>query len=73
MAGPTTTSGITTNGQPIADPDSGSGTVLPVHHWSPAIAPSGLTFYTGNRFPDGYLYFLTDSSEGVMGRLEPWG
>ena len=106
------------NGQPIADPDSGSGTVIPVLHWTPAIAPSGLTFYTGDRFPewqgdafigsltgrhirrvildgedvvgeesliadrghriravvdgpDGYLYFLTDSSQGIMGRLEP--
>lgn len=106
------------NGQPIENPGPESGTVLPVHHWTPAIAPSGLTFYTGDRFPDwqgdaflgsltgrhirrvvlsgnevvgqeslmanqghrvravvngpdGYLYFLTDSSNGVLGRLEP--
>ncbi len=108
------------NGQPIADPGPGSGTVVPVHHWTPAIAPSGLAFYTGDRFPDwqgdaflgslagqhirrvilsgsevvgeaslmanaghriravvdgpdGYLYFLTDSGAGMLGRLEPEG
>lgn len=106
------------SGQPIENPGPGSGTVLPVLHWTPAIAPSGLAFYTGDRFPDwqgdafvgsltgrhlrrlilngnrvagqemlmageghriravvngpdGYLYFLTDSANGRLGRLEP--
>lgn len=108
------------DGRPIPDPDEDSGTVLPVTHWTPAIAPSGLAFYTGDVFPnwqgdalngglvgrqirrvaldgtevveqetlladygerirdvvegpDGYVYFLTDSSDGVLGRLEPDG
>lgn len=108
------------DGRPIPDPHDDSGTVLPVTHWTPAIAPSGLTFYTGDPFPhwqgsafngalvarhirrvvldgmevleeerllddygerirevvegpDGYLYFLTDSSNGILGRLEPDG
>ncbi len=27
-------------------------TIAPVRTWTPAIAPSGITFYTGRRFPD---------------------
>lgn len=94
------------------------GMEQPLHVWVPSIAPSGLAFYQGDRFPrwrgdlfvgalkdqmlvrlrfdgekpvkeerllkgslgrirdvrdgpDGYLYLLTDSSEGVIARLEP--
>ncbi len=90
----------------------------PLHNWVPSIAPSGMAFYTGDRFPrwkgdlfvgalrdemlvrlrldgekvvreerllkgelgrirdvraapDGYLYLLTDESDGVLARLEP--
>jgi aldose sugar dehydrogenase len=106
------------NGTPIPDPEPGDGTEHPVVHWTPALAPSGLAFYTGDRFPnwqgnafngglagqrivrvvldgdraidqedliadrgwriravvdgpDGYLYFLTDSANGMLARLEP--
>ena len=106
------------DGTPIPDPEPESGIVPPVAHWTPALAPSGLTFYTGELFPnwqgdafiaglagrqirrvvlngdnaveeeglleeygeriravadgpDGALYFLTDSSNGVLARLEP--
>jgi aldose sugar dehydrogenase len=105
---------------PIPDPEPGQGFELPLHHWTPSIAPSGMTFYIGSRFPawrgdvfagalagrhlrrvvfdglepiheevlleelgerirdvrtgpDGYLYILTDSDDGVLGRLEPAG
>ena len=27
------------------------GMVQPVHYWVPSIAPSGMTFYTGDRYP----------------------
>ena len=94
------------------------GMEQPLHIWVPSIAPSGMTFYQGDRFPrwrgdlfvgalrgqmlvrlrfdgekqvreerllegklgrirdvragpDGYLYLLTDSDEGVIARLEP--
>ncbi|MDG4550829.1 MAG: PQQ-dependent sugar dehydrogenase [Candidatus Contendobacter sp.] len=94
------------------------GMEQPLHVWVPSIAPSGMAFYQGDRFPrwrgdlfvgalkgqmlvrlrfdgekvvreerllkdelgrirdvragpDGYLYLLTDSSEGVIARLEP--
>ena len=103
---------------PIPDPEAGRGIELPLHHWTPSIAPSGMTFYTGGRFPNwrgdlfagalagqhlrrvvfdgtepiheeqllvdygarirdvrmgpgGHLYFLTDSNDGVLGRIEP--
>jgi glucose/arabinose dehydrogenase len=92
----------------------------PVHYWDPSIAPSGMVFYTGDRFPawrgnllvgalkfqlvarlvldgetvvaeerileelgerirdvrqgpDGYVYLLTDESDGRILRLEPAG
>lgn len=37
------------------------GTVDPVHYWVPAIAPSGMTFYTGDAFPawDGNLFMAS--------------
>ena len=94
------------------------GMAQPLHKWVPSIAPSGMAFYTGERFPqwkgsllvgalrdqmlvrleldgekvvkeerllrgvlgrirdvragpDGYIYLLTDSSAGVLARLEP--
>jgi glucose/arabinose dehydrogenase len=94
------------------------GMAQPLHYWVPSIAPSGLAFYTGDKFPrwrgdlfvgalrdemlvrlrldgekvvseermlkgvlgrirdvrqgpDGYLYLLTDESDGVLVRLEP--
>ncbi|HHW78114.1 MAG TPA: PQQ-dependent sugar dehydrogenase [Xanthomonadaceae bacterium] len=94
------------------------GMEQPLHVWVPSIAPSGMAFYQGGRFPrwrgdlfvgalrgqmlvrlrfdgeklvkeerllqgelgrirdvragpDGYLYLLTDSSDGIIARLEP--
>jgi glucose/arabinose dehydrogenase len=95
-----------------------TGMAQPIHYWVPSIAPSGMAFYTGERFPrwkndlfvgalkdpmlvrlrldgekavreermlqgvlgrirdvraapDGYLYLLTDDSNGVLARLAP--
>ena len=95
-----------------------AGIAQPIHYWVPSIAPSGMAFYTGDKFPrwrgnlfvgalrdrllvrlrldgervlseermleevlgrirdvrsgpDGYLYLLTDSDDGVLARLEP--
>jgi glucose/arabinose dehydrogenase len=94
------------------------GMEQPLHQWTPSIAPSGMAFYTGDRFPqwkgdafvgalrfqmlvrlrfdgekvvteermlegsvgrirdvrqgpDGFIYLLTDSSNGLLVRLEP--
>ena len=105
-------------GTKIGEGISKPGMAQPVHHWVPSIAPSGMAFYTGARFPrwkgdlfvgalrdqllvrlrldgekvvteerllrgvlgrirdvrdgpDGYLYLLSDASNGVIARLEP--
>ncbi|MBI2297182.1 MAG: PQQ-dependent sugar dehydrogenase, partial [Betaproteobacteria bacterium] len=105
-------------GTKIGEGTHKAGMAQPVHYWVPSIAPSGMAFYTGERFPrwrgdlfvgalrdellvrlkldgekvvreermlqgvlgrirdvrngpDGYLYLLTDASNGVLARLEP--
>lgn len=94
------------------------GLAQPLHRWVPSIAPSGMAFYTGEKFPrwrgdlfvgalkdqmlvrltldgeqvvreerllrgalgrirdvrqgpDGFIYLLTDESDGVLARIEP--
>jgi glucose/arabinose dehydrogenase len=105
-------------GTRIGEGHSKPGMEQPLYYWVPSIAPSGMAFYTGNRFtnwknnlfvgslkfqllvrleikdgkvvheerllekrlgrirdvrtgPDGFIYLLTDSSKGVLARLEP--
>lgn len=45
---PKTTYGREYSGGEIG-PDQLEGTVQPIHHWTPSIAPSGMDFYTGDR------------------------
>lgn len=40
------------DGRTIPDPGPDTGTVLPLLHWTPAIAPSGMAIYDGNAFPE---------------------
>src|SRR5581483_6838358 len=105
-------------GTKIGEATSKAGMEQPIYTWSPSIAPSGMTFYTGDRFPqwkgnlligalrgralvrltlrgeavqseermlvndvgrirdvrvgpDGLIYLLTDSSDGLLVRVEP--
>lgn len=105
-------------GTKIGEGTHKAGMAQPIHVWAPSIAPSGMAFYTGERFPrwkgslfvgalrgamlvrlslqdekvvkeerllqgvlgrirdvrmgpDGFLYLLTDDSDGVLARLEP--
>jgi glucose/arabinose dehydrogenase len=105
-------------GTRIGEGTAKPGMAQPIHYWVPSIAPSGMAFYTGDRFPkwrgslfvgalrdqmlvrlalegekvvreerllkgalgrirdvragpDGFLYLLTDESDGVLARLEP--
>ena len=105
-------------GTKIGEGTTKPGIEHPLHYWVPSIAPSGMTFYTGDRFPkwrgnlfvgslkfqllarleldgekilkeerliqgelgrirdvrtgpDGYIYLLTDASDGVLARIEP--
>ena len=36
---------------PIPDEHAARGFHEPLYHWTPSVSPSGLLFYTGNRFP----------------------
>ncbi len=105
-------------GTKIGEGTQKAGMAQPLYYWVPSIAPSGMAFYSGERFPrwkgdlfvgalrdrmlvrlrlegekvlkeerllkgvlgrirdvrngpDGYLYLLTDESNGVLARLEP--
>lgn len=49
---PTVSYGINYNGTPISDVQSGEGFEEPIWYWRPSIAPSGLSFYTGDEFPN---------------------
>ncbi|MGB8437353.1 MAG: PQQ-dependent sugar dehydrogenase [Burkholderiales bacterium] len=104
-------------GTKIGEGTHKAGMAHPLHYWVPSIAPSGMVFYDGDKFPrwrgdlfvgalrdqmlvrlqldgekivkeermlkgvlgrirdvrqgpDGYLYLLTDESDGVLVRLE---
>ncbi len=39
------------DGRRIPDPGPDTGTELPILHWTPSIAPSGMAIYTGDAFP----------------------
>lgn len=105
-------------GTKIGEGTHKSGMAQPLHYWDPSIAPSGMAFYDGDRFPawrgsvfvgalkyqllarltldgekiiheerllertlgrirdvrvgpDGFIYLLSDDSDGVLARLEP--
>ncbi|HEV8496391.1 MAG TPA: PQQ-dependent sugar dehydrogenase [Gemmatimonadaceae bacterium] len=108
------------NGSAIGEGAVKAGMEQPVYYWDPVIAPSGMVFYTGDKFPqwrgnifvgglasqalvrlvlengvvakeerylhglherirdvrqgnDGYLYLITDSSNGLVLRVRPEG
>ncbi len=48
---PLVTHGMNYNGTPITEKTQMEGVVPPLIHWTPSIAPCGLAFYTGDRFP----------------------
>lgn len=43
--------GMHYDGRPIPDPPTRPDLAQSIYQWTPVIAPSGMTFYTGNRFP----------------------
>lgn len=48
---PTITYGINYDGTPVSDAQQADGMAQPIWYWQPSIAPSGMTFYTGDAFP----------------------
>jgi glucose/arabinose dehydrogenase len=110
--------GVDYSGAKIGEGTAKPGMEQPVYYWDPSIAPSGMAFYTGDKFPawrgsvlvgalagklvsrleidgnavtseermlqglgerirdvrqgpDGYVYLVTDSSQGRILRLRP--
>jgi len=49
---PVITYGVDYSGELIGEGTTKPGMEQPVYYWDPVIAPSGMTFYTGNAFPD---------------------
>ena len=115
---PAVTYGVSYAGWKISDKTTAPDMEDPVLHWTPSIAPSGMAFYAGDKFPawqgnvfvgalahthlrrlelhddtvvhqevlledrgarirdvragpDGFIYVLTDQSNGALLRLEP--
>ncbi|MFH4968072.1 PQQ-dependent sugar dehydrogenase [Gaetbulibacter sp. M240] len=58
---PVITHGINYNGQPITSITEKEGMEQPVLHWTPSIAPCGLTLYDGRKFPNWKNDFFTGS------------
>ncbi|MBN7771377.1 PQQ-dependent sugar dehydrogenase [Marinobacter daepoensis] len=48
---PMVTYGIDYSGLPISGKTTMTGVTDPLHYWDPSIAPSGMAFYSGERFP----------------------
>lgn len=48
---PKVTYGVDYSGFEITDQTSAPGMAQPILHWTPSIAPSGMSYYDGDRFP----------------------
>ncbi len=68
---PVITYGVDYSGARIGEGTAKPGMEQPVHYWDPSIAPSGMTFYTGDAFPDwrGDL-FVGSLKFGYLARLD---
>jgi len=67
---PVITYGRDYSGAKIGEGTAKAGMEQPVHYWDPSIAPSGMTFYTGDRYPGwkGSL-FVGSLKFGLIARL----
>ncbi len=68
---PVITWGINYDGQPIGIGSEKAGMEQPLTYWKPSIAPSGMAFYTADKFPDwrGNL-FVGSMKFGYLNRIE---
>jgi glucose/arabinose dehydrogenase len=68
---PVITYGVNYSGSKIGDGTAKPGMEQPVYYWDPVIAPSGMAFYTGDRFADWKGSILIGSlTPGALVRLE---
>ncbi|GKS60115.1 glucose dehydrogenase [Nitrospira sp.] len=67
---PVITYGVDYSGVHIGEGTAKAGMEQPVYYWDPVIAPSGMTFYTGQAFPDWKGNILVGSlTPGLLVRL----
>lgn len=59
---PEVTHGINYDGSTITEDTTRAGMEDPVYHWTPSIAPSGMAFITGDRYPN----WTGDSFHGAL-------
>jgi glucose/arabinose dehydrogenase len=68
---PVITYGVDYSGVRIGEGTAKEGMEQPVYYWDPVIAPSGMTFYTGDRDPGWRGSLLVGSlNPGALVRLE---
>ncbi|KAA2236724.1 PQQ-dependent sugar dehydrogenase [Salinarimonas soli] len=63
---PVITYGVDYSGAKIGEGTAKPGLEQPVHYWDPSIAPSGMAFYTGDRFPAWRGDLLVGALRGRM-------
>jgi aldose sugar dehydrogenase len=67
---PVITYGVDYSGLKIGEGTAKEGMEQPVYYWDPVIAPSGMTFYTGDRYPGWRGSVLVGSMQpGALVRL----
>lgn len=67
---PVITWGIDYSGEKIGEGTAKAGLEQPLHYWVPSIAPSGMAFYTGDKFPQWRNSLLVGSLKfGLLSRL----
>lgn len=66
---PVITYGTDYSGLKIGIGTERDGMEQPIYYWDPVIAPSGLTFYTGERYPDWRGDLIVGSLRGGIVRL----
>ena len=67
---PLVTYGIAYNGDKVGVGEQRAGIEPPVHYWVPSIGTTGLTFYTGERFPKWRGQLFAGGLYGMVVRLE---
>lgn len=66
---PVITYGVDYSGRSIGEGAAKEGMEQPVYYWDPVIAPSGMAFYTGDRYPGWKGSILIGSLAGSLVRL----
>lgn len=71
---PVITYGVDYSGAKIGEGTKKPGLEQPVYYWDPSIAPSGMAFYTGDKFPQWRGSILVGALAGkLVSRLETSG